>query len=392
MVIVGHESPHKFDAPSLDYLRTGQGANSYTGGLYNYESPAVGQNYHDEFTRKLERQNPAIDEWRRRAWKHDNWTDWQSRMRKPYSESFGSLDHLSLSPEQRRELGELRQKILNDNYASGNFGQTLDNLTAEAYRNSDAWKASIPYYERMYEMLPQSSRSLQNQLSFFQLQDNNLPYFNKDEWASSFAFLHPHYDDHRSFYGKPEPPMAGVKPESDPAFTYHFNLHSPRENFVEYMRPIREQRGWLRDALMDVAREANDTVYGDGEPWLGGRNTPADLYDALKDYRPPNAGQLIDGRRIPSRYRDSSAHPNLGEFESALVDRGIPGIRYPDAFSRSRPDNSPSRTENFVVYDPSIMELVKRYPYSLLAPALLADGAKEQQTPVQSPLAGSLLQ
>jgi hypothetical protein len=95
-----------------------------------------------------------------------------------------------------------------------------------------------------------------------------------------------------------------------------------------------------------------------------------------------------------SRYHNWDGEPfpyaHATPFEAGLVRRNIPGIRYDDYSSRS-PDSRAS-TQNFVVYDPSIIEIVKRYPYSLLAPALLAEGAREQQTPVQSPLAGTLLQ
>lgn len=393
-VIVGHESPHQFDTPSLDYLRTGQGANSYTSGIYNWENPGVGRNYHEEFSRKLERDAPEIDEWYRRGFAYDRWRDWQSRMRQPDSQSFGGLDHISLTPEQRAELGSLRQKVLGENYASGNFGKDLNSLSSEDYWGSESgtWKPSIPYYRRMHEFLSDKDRRLLDNVNFTALRENKLQTGTPDEWAASYALLHPHYDDFRTWHGKPPPPPPAPKPQVPPAFTYQFRLNAPRENFAEFMLPIGAQQGWLRDALMDVASEANDTAYGDGVPHLHWDSTPEDVYEALKSYAQTDAGRLVDGKTIPSRYRESSAHPKLGEFESALLDRGIPGIRYPDSYSRRLEPRSPSRTENFVVYDPSIMELVKRYPYAVLLPMLMSQGQSEEQSPVPSPLAGTLLQ
>jgi hypothetical protein len=404
MVIVGHESPHKFDAPSLDYLRSGQGANSYSGGIYNWESPGVGRNYHDEFTRKIEATDPSLRAWNKAHRARVNYEQWLERNN---NWAAGGLDHYFttdpsmvwggrslIAPEQIEELRSLRQQILKDNEARTNFGMDLSNISTSGYRTTykDTWTPSIPYYERMYEMLPAESRNKITNIHDPMLKTTGIPVDTKENWAAAMSLLYPHYDDYDTWTNRRVPPTVGPKPQAPPAFTYQFNLNTPRENFVEFQRPIRNQRGWLRDALMDVVQEANDTVYADGEKHFGEWNRPEEIYDLLKEYRPPNAGDLIDGRRIPNRYRDSSAHPNLGEFESALVDRGIPGVRYPDQYSRDLPEISPSRTENFVVYDPSIMELVKRYPYSLLAPALLAEGAREKQTPVQSPLAGSLLQ
>ena len=88
-----------------------------------------------------------------------------------------------------------------------------------------------------------------------------------------------------------------------------------------------------------------------------------------------------DGEALP--------FPQAGKFEAGLVKRGIPGVRYDDY--SSRPPDSASSTQNFVVYDPSIIELVKRYPYSILAPMLLGSASQGREQEAERILGPSLL-
>jgi hypothetical protein len=294
----------------------------------------------------------------------------------------------SPTAEQRDLLSRLRQEAFQKNFDTGQFGQPTDRRTLLNYDQSDQWPASVPYYEALVGMMPKDAiaaldrrHNLASAMTETSKGHQLLPGASRD--AVSLAMLFPHYDD-TLFSLTGEPPIPGPQPPAPPAFTYQFNLNADKSAFPDLLAPVSRQEPHLRRALLD----AKDEIASE----IGNDFRPIDLYGAVEHRVPEFGGRLLDGRTVPMRYRESSAHPMLGEFESALLDRGIPGIRYADQGSRRLPFDSPSRTENFVVYDPSIMELVKRYPYAVLLPMLMSQGQPQEQSPVPSSLAGTLLE
>lgn len=368
-VVVGHESPHKFDQFSLDHIGRGEGHQAFTKGLYFWENPNVGRHYHDAFS-----VHPAVEsqkgDWEKANAAYDQyqWQEVQNRHsynptamfvlqehspgpdipgfgREPYYLAFERF----FSPEQQAELrrlhGEMKPAAWKDAFDP-------NEAASRAAKN-------IPYYRQMYHYLPHEQRTL--------FSDDRL----QSEWADYMA---KNYPLNRWDLGDP-PPEPGPEPKVGP-YSYHVNLNADRSDFPALNAPIADQTDRLRDVLLDIANTEVPTssrrrdLTHPRDTWTGQRtSTPRPL---------PMAPVSALARAVP-------------DFEGVLRDRGVPGIRYDDYQSRKTTQPGDG-SQNFVVYDPSIIEIVKRYPYSLLAPLLLSQGATQQQAPVASPLAGTLLE
>jgi hypothetical protein len=430
-VIVGHESPHKFDQFSLDSIGTGQGAQSYTKGLYFWENPSIGAHYNESFQHHPAANPPEWQEWNRRQADRDSFDYRDSKNRSPYAPAL---------------IDTLQQHSPVDGHGSGNssrLGRIIENretyqdafarLFSEPQRQELArlfgempavpWsdpqggfatfpvtkmsEMSEPYYSAMYDYLggmPVSSEKIIPELrkklaEQVMAQARPGPNWGPADWSALFERARAEADKpltmrdaitldrgrddwvrrvathyYLNRYDLPsEIPDPGPEPKRGP-FTYHTKLNADRSDFPQLEDTIAGQEHHLRDALMDLAREADDIVYADGAGNFDEWTPLRDISQALYSY---------EGSR-PARPRGP------GLFENLMLNRNIPGVRYDDASSRM-PD-SDSSTQNFVVYDPSIIEIVKRYPYSLLAPLLLSQSASQQETPAASPLAGSLME
>lgn len=412
-VIVGHESPHKFDQFSLDHMGTGEGHQAYSNGLYFWENPSVGQSYHSQFKDRVARDNPARKQWEKAQQDHDDWfwNDYKNRL--PYNEDFASefrsalnLNNAAwgrgyregphswsnnfLNADQESVLKSLSDAIpFIDPGEDGSFKRYEPHLLSSA--------ASRPYYTALGEMLTPDQRAAvrlsvdrnlwgvqrRSRREFEQLMDA-VKAASPSDWANVMADMRP---IQRWNIG-PEVPHPGEAPPSPEPFSYHVRLGADREDFPDLNTAIRDQPSRLQEPLMDMLMQ---DVIGSPRPY---DNIVQNIRDGLIDpskYTPAHMRTLLENR---SQFDNWDGEPlpfrRATKFETGLARRNIPGVRYDDYSSRS-PDSG-SSTQNFVVYDPAIIDIVKRYPYSLLAPALLAEGAKEQQTPVSSPLAGSLLQ
>lgn len=431
-VIVGHESPHKFDQFSLDHMGRGEGAQAYSKGLYFWENPSVGKHYHDAFEHHPATRSPEWDEWNRRQADQEAYDYRDAINRSPYSPAivdllqqyspieghdYGNSNRLGrlienretyqdafarlFSEPQRQQLTGLFNEIpaIPWDAPSGGFATFPVSKMAEMSR---------PYYTTMYDYLgdkviTDQSRagSLRNELAQqlmsdkqwwkgmapgdFQrgldevaaqldrpltLRDAVALDRGRDAWSQRVAngfFL--------NRYDLPTRPLdPGPEPKRGP-FTYHANLNADRSAFPDLNTPLAGQPPQLRDALLDFAHEMVPGADDFGRGML-----------SLETIRRQSRG---DGWRLDDEA--GSKFPGLDKFSSGLRERGVPGVRYDD-FSRSTHAPDEGRTQNFVVYDPSIIEIVKRYPYSLLAPLLMSGAASQQEQPVQSPLAGSLLE
>jgi hypothetical protein len=118
--------------------------------------------------------------------------------------------------------------------------------------------------------------------------------------------------------------------------TYEVEIHADPTKFLNWDRPLREQSGYVQDAISKLNK-------------LGGY-APS-LQDA--PFRPllednPRGGQLVAGAREAL---------GIKNYPTAMADVGIPGIRYLDAGSRDLGHG----TSNYVVFDDNLINILRRY-------------------------------
>ncbi len=120
--------------------------------------------------------------------------------------------------------------------------------------------------------------------------------------------------------------------KTKPGRMYEVQLHADPDEFLHWDKPLSEQHQRIQDFFADP----NGAVF---KPNMTG----AELY------------RLID-------------EPGTSAAADAMHRAGIPGIRYLDQGSRSATGKP---THNFVMFDPSLIEIARKYG----VPGLIAGGA-----------------
>ena len=128
---------------------------------------------------------------------------------------------------------------------------------------------------------------------------------------------------------------------------YKVNIDADPDELLDWDAPLSEQKALLQKI---------DDLYGDHEIVL--QQLGLDL-----KYENPTGMNLADALNM--RQGSPSGTPKL------LEEAGIKGIKYADAFTRHKPKDK--RSNNYVVFDPRIIEISKKYGISIpLASAVIA--------------------
>jgi hypothetical protein len=145
---------------------------------------------------------------------------------------------------------------------------------------------------------------------------------------------------------------------------YEVDIHADPQRFLDWDNPLSGQNATIRNAVGDVAR-----TYGiEPDKTLTGREIYRTLQEVARPPRPPDA--------LPGGYRPRDAVA-ASRVSQSLLDAGIPGNKYLDAFSRTQGEG----TRNSVVFDDRIVEILRKY--GLLGP--VAGGAAAAAMPDNAP-------
>ena len=156
-----------------------------------------------------------------------------------------------------------------------------------------------------------------------------------------------------------------VKASQPPGHMYEVRINADPQSFVDYDAPLGQQSDTVRRALDDAGLMPYTVVDQAGNRIDFSRGMPkseAEKYATAKG-----------GRAIPKEDADfdavQKAQMMLGrgdaaqaDIATALLDSGIPGIRYLDQGSRGAGHGS----RNYVVFDDALIEIMRKY--GLLGP------------------------
>jgi hypothetical protein len=156
---------------------------------------------------------------------------------------------------------------------------------------------------------------------------------------------------------------ALLNPERLPTITvkrnegalYEGQIHEDPRRFLDWDIPLSAQSP-------EVQRAVRELPYGN-TPWIWGESYPMNALEQARAYylRHPRAGALENPHMVE-------------EVSKELAERGLPGIRYWDAMSRKAGQG----TRNYVIFDPEIVEILKRY--GLIPPAVIGAGAISKES------------
>jgi hypothetical protein len=122
--------------------------------------------------------------------------------------------------------------------------------------------------------------------------------------------------------------LKKAKIEPIPGSMYEVQINADPNSFLDWDKPLSEQPESVKDAINRVAREPE--AYG---------------MDKM-----PDDSRMVELQRM---LQDPKA-------TSRLKDKGVPGIKYLDAGSRTKGDGS----RNYVVFDDKLIEILRKYGWA----------------------------
>lgn len=158
--------------------------------------------------------------------------------------------------------------------------------------------------------------------------------------------------------------QKGVRQERAPGRMYEVNIDADPADFLDWDAPLSAQSERVREA---VARARGDV----GPDAFAGASTPLGMRSGQSTYT--DVG-LIKGKNLPPNAAQSSA-------TQALLDAGIPGIRYLDGQSRGAGEGS----RNYVLFRDDIVNILRKYamPFAVGAGAASGGGGALRQALAQ---------
>lgn len=127
---------------------------------------------------------------------------------------------------------------------------------------------------------------------------------------------------------------------------YEVAIHATPDQFLDWDKPLSQQSEAVRKAF---------------PPDLHSR-TGAELHHELTKMLSENRPKTMEDASFASYRPNVEAQHIQGQITQRLRDEGIPGIRYLDQGSRGAGNG----TSNFVVFDPALIEILRKY--GLLGP------------------------
>lgn len=127
---------------------------------------------------------------------------------------------------------------------------------------------------------------------------------------------------------------------------YEVNIRANPEEFLDWEKPLSEQPKAVLEALDPFIQERIDSIVAAGE-----RGRQIAKEKGLPDFTPKSREQIF----AQLRGGDIAASGRLGQSsfsEDVLKEAGVPGIKYLDPQSRS---------QNYVVFDQNLIDIVKKY-------------------------------
>ena len=311
-----HGSPHDFDAFDMSKIGTGEGAQAYGHGLYFAENPKVAEGYRYVHGGGM----PTVDA--------------VTYMGNEIS-GLSGIGKAGLRPAGSG--GPLDVAGLHGFPASGTDGSIANfGLNTTPAKLKDVLPAYNDEQIKALQMLIQTGGDGPKAAEILRAKGLHAAAKIVDETAGEFSVLKKNTGDTRM---------------------YEVNLHAPREAFLDWDRPLAQQGEHVRQTLLkepflDTAamREWPGSVYEPPSgPWQLKGDTGQDFYRQIAENQMLNRDRPVTGLVAQHSAKVSAA--------DALKEAGIPGIKYLDQGSRG----AGTGTSNFVVFDPGIIEILRKY-------------------------------
>lgn len=145
-------------------------------------------------------------------------------------------------------------------------------------------------------------------------------------------------------------PLPNVLP---PGRMYEVQINADPDQLLDWDKPLSQQSGQVQSAARRLIEQAKRDAQANN------RYAAQALLES-KDYVPADPTGA-DIHRILSRTMNDGAQFNQTTVSKALREQGVPGIKYLDGGSRAAGEGS----RNFVIFDDSLVSILKKYGVAL---------------------------
>jgi hypothetical protein len=136
---------------------------------------------------------------------------------------------------------------------------------------------------------------------------------------------------------------------ANPGYMYEVNIGADPSHFLDWDKPLSEQPQTVKELIRDELK---------AQKYLGPNdNGPRQLQSAIRSWKMAHGSMLDTPLQSILTGRRNIAGGTSAEVANKLNSAGIPGVKYLDQGSRS----AKRGTRNYVVFNPDIIEILRRY-------------------------------
>ena len=360
-----HGSPYKFDEFKTEAIGTGEGAQAYGYGLYFAEEPDIARGY-----RKSTRYHSA-----RREFQNELPDD-------------ASIDEVSEAINDgvfSEENANLLRRLEAEDYLGFDYpSQALDAVLRGDLKNYDASKELIEAVEgtdlnSLYENLTGAKATDLDYekaaiVEQIMIDGDTLGVVQRQSKSNAYS------DRAYKWFEK------SLKPNfKAPGALYELNIKAQPEELLDFDKPFDQQPKKVQEAL----KETLEIPYEDSAMYrqLKSKGFSKDdlvRYKEAYERRVGSARESIADPNIKgSTLYDKISYvlgSNPKEASKALDRAGVKGIRYDDGLSRGKEGG----TSNFVIFDPRIIEISKKYGVAIPVAATMLQNQDAQAATIEA--------
>jgi ParB-like nuclease domain len=321
-----HGSPHSFDQFDISKIGTGEGAQAYGHGLYFAENEPTAKYYRDQLAGRPEIKSLTVG-----------------------SKRVGPYNQFDYSPRGNSTYENVHSSLIEDLLINE------DQLTTDPARAQqvviDSLKQKIQDYKTEWPEAVEPAKKLLNDIS--------------------------------------RPGAVSLKMGEQPGSMYEVNIKADPEHFLDYEKPLSEQSDNVKNAL----RASFDQRYGKGffDKYAATGADFRDVHNNFDDLNEADVSAMLNKAGIPGiKYLDAGSRPDMGRIKELLAEAqkheaaGRP--EYAAEARKLAKDIENSGSRNYVVFDPKIIEIVKKYGIAAAVSAGLISEEMGRQMKAQGEL------
>jgi len=369
-----HASPHDFDKFRWgdDVRGKGEGAQAYGDGLYSAESDRTMEDYYQKFDNQMNMESPIFIAGREAK----SIDDVDTMMEE------GVFGEELLHAQRRKQFLEKLSEEENELFRKEKIGEiSQDDLWKEMVKYNNIKKQTkteeVFAEDFAHDLVKEYTTSIFRRWGEFTEPKDFIDTKKDFLLGTKDDFIENKYPIEKYIEGFRIAEEALLKTNPSPAkikkpVRYEIQIAVDKNELLDLDKPYKEQSPKVQEAFKDIALKLyKENKHGHSSQKLGA------IVHSIDQYGDKSPVGDISGRRLYDYLAKGAGGPR--EASNALKEAGVPGSKFLDGFSRKKSEG----THNFVIFDPELIKIVRKYGVAaLVAGGLLSkeigDIIKEQ--------------